>query len=182
MARLRIDSGTLETRIFIAFNHNNDEAARRCPGHLTSMFEMLRKVPNKSVNGTRKIISDDLTDEFIKICTAIHTYSFDIFAYRVTNRSARLSQIQDYIKNDQSYFLPEQRTTLQMFLSQVGLIIKIVKKAEATKQVAASSMEFLRSTYLCWTLPKYNILPNDGLAGNNLTLLDMADKWLFDGA
>src|SRR6266849_2996698 len=38
MARLGSDSGTLQTRLYIVFKHENDETARRCPGHLTPIF------------------------------------------------------------------------------------------------------------------------------------------------
>ncbi|KAF8487750.1 hypothetical protein F5888DRAFT_1911251 [Russula emetica] len=34
MACLKDDKGTLETRLYVVFNHEDDEAARRCPQHL----------------------------------------------------------------------------------------------------------------------------------------------------
>jgi hypothetical protein len=34
--------------------------------------------------------------------------------------------------------------------------------------------------YLYWT--NHNILPKDGLADKNFTLLDLADNWLADSA
>ena len=55
MARLREDEGTLETKLYIVFNHE-DEAARRCPLHLQSIFAMLSQVPCKSaaIDGSPK--------------------------------------------------------------------------------------------------------------------------------
>ena len=47
MARLREDEDTLETELYIVFNRE-DEAARRCPLHLQSIFVMLSQVPCKS--------------------------------------------------------------------------------------------------------------------------------------
>jgi len=56
---------------------------------------MLREVPyTPSANGL-KFFVDDLTGEFIKICIAIHTYSFDIFCvqYRAVKGASKLSAI-----------------------------------------------------------------------------------------
>ena len=36
MASLKDDNGTLETRLYIVFNHEDDETAHRCPRHLAS--------------------------------------------------------------------------------------------------------------------------------------------------
>ena len=190
MARLGNDSGDLlETRLFIAFNHKNDENARRCPGHLMSIFGMLREVPDKSANDSPKAMTDNLTGEFIEICRAIHNYSYEIFAHRVMKRASSLLVIQEYINQDKNQDQPRfksgQHSTLQMFLEQVDLIIEIVTSAEATKQFTASSMECLLSIYQCWTASKYNLIPKDGLTGfakNKVTLLDQVDEWLDEGA
>ena len=62
MASLKDVNGNLETQFFIVFNHNNDEAAHRCPEHLQAIFNMLRQVPYKppATDGSRKIMSNEL--------------------------------------------------------------------------------------------------------------------------
>ena len=44
MARLREDEGTLETELYIVFNHE-DEAARHCPLYLQSIFAKPNPLP-----------------------------------------------------------------------------------------------------------------------------------------
>src|ERR1700733_589182 len=43
MASLKDDKGTLKTRLYIVFNHEEDEAPRRCSHHLGSIFMMLQQ-------------------------------------------------------------------------------------------------------------------------------------------
>jgi len=182
MARIMDDKGTLETRLYIVFNHEDDEAARRCPEHLQSIFKMLRQVPYRppTADGSPKVISEDLENDLIKICGTIHNYSFDIFAHRVNKRKHRLLDIQGYIEQDREHFAPQQRSTLADFLGHVDLIIKTVDNAEATKHLSTTSIEMLLNIYSYWT--EHNLLPRDALAKNKITLLDNADTWLAGSA
>jgi hypothetical protein len=134
MAYLKDINGSLETRLYIVFNHKNDEAAHRCPQHLQVIFNMLRQVPNKppATDGSPKVMSNELENEFVDICRAIHNYSFDIFAHRVTKREHKLSDIRRYIELDQTHFTAQQRSTLVVFLKNVGSIIKHVARAQTT--------------------------------------------------
>jgi hypothetical protein len=69
-ACLEDDKCALETRLYVVFNHGDDEAARRCPQHLQVVFKiMLRQVPYEppAVNGSPKVISDELENNFIEI-------------------------------------------------------------------------------------------------------------------
>jgi hypothetical protein len=47
-------------------------------------------------------------------------------------------------------------------------------------QFPTSTMEMLQTVYSAWT--NDNLLPKDDLAGNALTLLDIADNWLAESA
>ena len=182
MACLKGVNGSLETRLFIGFNHNNDEASRRCPEHLQAIFDMLRQVPYKppATDGSRKIMSNELEDDFVDICRAIHNYSFDIFAHRVTKREHKLSDIRGYIELDQTSFTPQQRSTLVDFLKHVDMIIEHVARAQTTKQLPTLFIRMLLMMYSYWT--RHNLLPEDPPAKNKLTLLDTADAWLASGA
>ena len=51
-ACLKDDKGTLETQLYIVFNHEEDEAPRRCGQHLQSIFKMLQKVPYQPLQWT----------------------------------------------------------------------------------------------------------------------------------
>jgi len=80
MACLKDNSGALETRLYIVFNHEDGEAARHCRQHLETIFNMLRQVPYiPAVDGSPKVTDESLEIDFIEICRAIHNYSFDIF-------------------------------------------------------------------------------------------------------
>jgi hypothetical protein len=70
----------LEMRLYIIFNHEDDEAAGSCAQHLQFIFDMLCQVPYKlpSMEGSRKVISKELKDNLIQICRAIHNHSFEI--------------------------------------------------------------------------------------------------------
>jgi len=177
-ACLKGDKGTLETRLYIVFNHEDDEAASRCPEHLQSIFKMLGNVSYKSptMDGSPKVLSEELEDDFINICRTIHNYSFNIFAHRVTKRRKKLSAIREYIEQDQEQFSSQQRDMLAAFLLHVDLIIKAVDKAEATKQLSINNIRMLLGMYSYWT--EHNILPKDPLAENKVTLLDHVDTWL----
>ena len=50
-----------------------------------------------------KVIANELENDFIEICRAIHNYSFDIFAHRVTKREHKLSDIRGYLELDQTH-------------------------------------------------------------------------------
>jgi hypothetical protein len=180
MACLKDDKGNLETRLYIVFNHEDDDAARRCPQHLQAIFNMLRQVPYKPpAIGSPKVIASELEDDFIEICKVIHDYSFDIFAHRVTKRGDKLSDIREYVEQDQTHFKPEHRSTLLVFLKHVDLIIMKVAKAQTTKQLSTASIKMLLSIYLYWM--DHDLLPKDSLADKKVTLLDNADTWLAEG-
>lgn len=99
MASLKGDNRTLVTRLYIVFNHEGDESARRCPEHLNSIFEMLHKILyTQSAHGSPKMIPNDLFDDLYQICEVIHNYSFDIFVHRVNKHKHWLSSIQEYIE------------------------------------------------------------------------------------
>ena len=63
---------------------------------------MLRQVPYgpPAVDGSTKVIANELENDFIKIYRAIHNYLFDIFERRVTKRLHNLSEIRGYIEQD----------------------------------------------------------------------------------
>jgi len=42
-------------------------------------------------------IAGELENNFIEICRAIHNYSFDVFAHRVTKCECHLAEIREYI-------------------------------------------------------------------------------------
>ena len=143
---------------------------------------MLRKVPYKppAMDGSPKSIAKEFGINLVEICTTIHNYSFDIFAYRVTKRQHKFSAIRGYIEQDQSHFTPERRSKLVAFFKHVEGIFKAVTKAEATKQFSTLNMDMLLSMYSHWT--KHNLIPKDGLADHQITLLDEADEWLAGSA
>jgi len=87
-----------------------------------------------------------------------------------------MSYLQKYIEQDQTYFTPEQRSTLLKFFDHVDLIIRTVTQAQATKQLSASKIQMLIGMYSSWT--GHNLLPRDPLADNQVTLLDNADAFL----
>jgi hypothetical protein len=182
MASLKDDKGTLQMQLYIIFNHEDDEAARSCSRHLQSIFAMLRKVPYKppAMDGSPKVIGKELEDNLIEICRAIHNYSFDIFAHRVTKREDNLSDIWTYVEQDRTQFTPEQRSTLLDFLQHVDGITKTVAKAQRTKQLSIINTQMLLDIYQYWK--KVKLLPEDSLANNRVTLLDNADMWLADSA
>ena len=184
MASLKDVNGSLETQLFIVFNHNNDEAAHRCPEHLQAIFNMLRQVPYKppAAGGSPKVMPDELEDDFVDICGVIHNYSFDIFAHRVTKREQKLSQIRRYIELelDLTRFTPQQRSTLLAFLEDVAMIIDEVRAQQTTKQLSTTFIRMLLILYSDWT--EHDILPEDSVSDNKFTLLDRADAWLADGA
>ena len=87
MASLKDNRDTLDTRLYIVFNCH-DKQARSCS--LT---------PLRCSSGSRspKDIAGELENNFIEICRAIHNYSFDAFARRVTKRECHLAEIREYI-------------------------------------------------------------------------------------
>jgi len=140
---------------------------------------MLRQVPYKppALDGP-KVIANELQNDFIEICRAVHNYSFDIFAHRVTKREHKLSDIRGYIELDRTHFTPQHRSTLVEFLEDVDRIIVIVARAQTTKQFPTISMKILLWIYSYWT--EHDLLPKDSLADKKVTLLDDADAWLAD--
>ena len=129
-----------------------------------------------------KIMENELENDFVDICRAIHNYSFDIFAHRVAKRKHELSHIRRYIEQDQMHFTAQQRSTLVGFLYHVDSIIKKVAKAQTKKQLPAVFIKLLLRMYSFWTEQK--LLPEDSLPDNlnKFTLLDLADTWLASGA
>jgi hypothetical protein len=183
MTSLKDDGGTLESQLYIVFNHGDDEAAHHCRQHLESIFNILRQVPYEppATDGSPKVIANSLENNFIEVCRAIHNHSFDIFAHRVTKRKHKLSDIRGYIEQDQMHFEPQDRSKLVVFLRHVDMIIRVVANAQATtKQLPASTIRLLLSIYSYWT--EHNLLPEDMLASNKPTLLDNVDAWLADSA
>jgi len=178
MACLKGDKGTLETRLYIVFNHQDDEAARRCPEHLRSIFKMLCQVSYKTLatDGSPKVITKGLENDLIILCRTIHNHSFDIFAHRVNKRRHQLLNIRGYIEQEQVHFTPQERSTLAVFLRHVDGIIKTVDNAEATKTFSIINTQMLLSIYSYWT--EHNLLPQDAFAEDKMTLLDKADTWL----
>ena len=66
------------------------------------------------------------------------------------------------------------------FLQHVDAVVMVVTKAQATKQLSTISMKMLLSIYSYWT--QHNLLPEDVVANNKVTLLDNADTWLTESA
>ena len=182
MACIKQDKDDIGTHLYIAFNHENDEAARSCPDHLQSIFGMLHQVPYQPpvTDGSPKVIAKELEGKLIEICRAIHNYSYNIFEYRVNKRKHKFSQIRGYIEQESTNFSSEQRSMLVDFLQHVDMIIKVVADTQATKQLPYIEIQMLLSIYSYWT--KNNLLPNYRLADNKVTLLDHADEWLANGA
>jgi hypothetical protein len=183
MASLKDNTGTLETQLYIVFNRK-DESALRCHEHLQNIFAMLRRVTYRppARGGSPKVITNESEDELIEFCEAIHNYSFDIFAYRVTKREHKLSEIRGYVEQDQTHFSTKQRGALLIFLEQVDRIIIFTKvtNATTTKQLSSSFIKMLLGTYSYWT--EHGLLPKDSLTDNKVTLLDHADAWLTNRA
>ncbi|KAI0271135.1 hypothetical protein BGY98DRAFT_1100352 [Russula aff. rugulosa BPL654] len=156
MASVTRDGDVLKTQLYIVFNHQND-------------------VPYTPTDrGSPKIMPNILMEDFIEICAVIHNYSFNIFKSRVNKHKKNLLEIRNYIEEDEGFFKPEQRGTLLMFLSYVANITRAVTDAEHMNQFPTSTMEMLQTVYSEWT--NDNLLPKDDLAGNALTLLDIADN------
>jgi hypothetical protein len=67
MASLNDCKGILETRVYIAFDHEDDEEARHCCQHLEGIFNMLRQVPYNppAIDGSPMFITDELKNNFI---------------------------------------------------------------------------------------------------------------------
>jgi hypothetical protein len=173
----------LETRLYIVFNHQGDDAARSCPSHLDSVLEILRRVPYEppAKDGPPKVIAPKFRQNQVEICTVIHNHSFDIFAYRVNKHDPRkLSEIRRLIEQDSEDFTSRDRSTLVEFLDHVQFIITAVADAQGTKRLSPASIRMLLKIYSHWT--NHNLLPKDGLADSKLTLLDNAETWLDESA
>src|SRR5216683_5643026 len=181
MASVIRDGNVLKTQLYIVFNHQNDDAAMNCGNHLETIFRMLREVPYTPTDrGSPKFMPNTLKEDFIEICAVIHNYSFNIFKSRVNKRKKNLLEIRNHIEQDEGFFKPEQHSTLLKFLSCVANIMRAITDAEHMNQFPTSTMKMLQTVYSEWT--NDNILPKDDLAGNTLTLLDIADNWLAESA
>ena len=179
MACVKDDNGTSDTRLYIVFDHEDDEPAPKCPQHLETIFEMLRQVPYwPSAVGGLKVIANELKDDFDEICKVIHNYSFDVFAYRVLKREHNLPEIRELIEHS-THFTTEQRSTLVKFLDDVHKIITIVN-AQTPRQFPTLFIKMLLAMYSSWT--KHDLLAKDSLADERLKLLNRADAWLAEGA
>src|SRR5258708_18150345 len=174
MASLKDNAGTLETQLYIVFNHEEDESAVYCPQHLQNIINMLRQVPYRppATDGSPKVIAGELESNYVEICQAIHNYSFDVFRYRITKREHKLSEIRGYIKQDRDDFTDQRRETLLTFLYHVDRIITMTKTM-TTEQFPTTYIDVLLGMYLYWT--QNGLLHKDQPANNNLTLLDSAD-------
>ena len=182
MASLKDSTGILDTKLYIVFNREYDESAFGCYEHLQNIFDMLRQVPYRppAMDGSLKVIANELEDNYIEICKAIHNYSFNIFHYRVTKREHKLSEIRGYIERDQTNFTDQQRSTLLLFLRDVDQIITITTESQTTKQLSDIDIKIFLRLYSYWN--RHNLLPEDPSADNNVTLLDRADTWLDESA
>jgi hypothetical protein len=183
MVCLKGNKSGLETRLYIGFNHQRDDAARSCPSHLDSVIEVLRRVPYEphEMGGSQKVITPKFRQNQVEICTVIHNHSFDIFAYRVNKRDpSKLPEIRRLIEQDSEHFTSQDRSTLVEFLNHVELIIAAVANAQGTKRLPPAGIRMLLSMYSHWT--NHNLLPKGGLADSKLTLLDKAETWLDKGA
>jgi len=181
MASLKDNAGTLETQLYIVFNHEEDESAVDCPQHLQNIINMLRQVPYRpsATDGSPKVIARELESNHVQICQAIHNYSFHVFHYRVTKRGHKLSEIRGYIEQDRQNFSDQQRETLLTFLYYVDRIITMTTTM-TTDQFPTIFIKALLRTYSYWT--HNGLLPKDSPADNKLTLLDRADTWLAESA
>ena len=182
MACIKPYNDTVETRIYVAFDHDNDEAAVSCPEHLRSIFEMFHQVRYRSpaTSDSPRVMGKELEDELVEICGAILNYSYDTFKYRVNKRKHKLSQIREYIEQGSARFSSQRRFTLVEFFKHVDAIINIVADAQATKQLPDMDIRMLLNIYSYWM--NHNLRPYDPLANNKPTLLDEADAWLAEGA
>ena len=182
MASLKDNTGTLETQLYIVFNHKNDKSAIESPQHLHSIINMLRQVPYRPPTTDRspKVIPRELESYHIEIIQAIHNYSSEIFRYRVTKREHKLSEIRGYIERDQTvYFSDQERGILLIFLEQVHTILTMTTTM-TTKQIPTTFIKVLLAMYSYWT--HNGLLPKDPSADDKVTLLDYADTWLAESA
>ncbi len=182
MACLKVNGSSLETRLYITFSHQGDDAARSCPSHLESVIEILRRVPYEppAMDGSPKLIAPKFRQNQIEICTVIHNHSFDIFAHRVNKRKSKVPKIRSLISQDSKHFNPQDRSTLMEFLTHVDIILTTVAYAQDTQTLSPSDIDILIRIYSHWT--NHNLLPKDELADSRLTLLDKAERWLDKGA
>jgi hypothetical protein len=182
MASLKDNADTLETQLYIVFNHDDDESAGDCSQHLQNILTMLRKVTYipPALGGSPKIIAKQLEDSYIEICQAIHDYSFEVFLHRVTKRAHKLSEIRGYIEQDQTdYFSDRERRLLLEFLEDVDLIITTTTTM-TSDHFSATYIKMLLKTHTFWT--RHGLLPKDPPTDKKLILLDKADTWLAESA
>src|SRR5260370_27772946 len=163
MVCLKGNKSGLETRLYIVFNHQRDDAARSCPSHLDSVIEILRRVPYEppEMGGSQKVITPKFRQNQVEICTVIHNHSFDIFSYRVNKPDpSKLSWIRRLIAQDSRHFTSQDRSMLVEFLNHVELIIAAVANAQGTKRrFSPAGIRMLVGMYSHWT--NHNLLPKD---------------------
>ncbi|KAI0276905.1 hypothetical protein BGY98DRAFT_1097818 [Russula aff. rugulosa BPL654] len=181
MASLKDDGGTLETQLYIIFNHEDDEAAHRCRQHLEcvcveTIFSMLREVPYEppAMDGSPKVIANSLETYFIEICGAIHNYSFDIFAHRLTKHKHKLSDIRGYIEQDRTRF-DSKRVQLRTILGlEVGGVPSACRhdchgrRQRADHETTSFHHHYTNTSKHLLVLTKHN-LPKDMFSDNKVT-------------
>ena len=126
MASVKDNTSTLETQLYIVFNHQNDESVLACTQHLQNIINMLCQVPfaSSATDSSLKVILRELESNQIEICQAIHDYSFEVFQYCVTKCEHKLLEIWRYIEQDQmNYFSDQEHRTLLEFLHNVVGIV-----------------------------------------------------------
>ena len=132
------------------------------------------------MDGSPKVITEDLESNLIEVGRAIHKNAFDVFAHRVNKREHKISDIREYIERKPERFTVEQHPILMEFLQRVDMIIETVASAQTTKDLSAEDIQMISSSYLYWT--EHDLLPKDALTDKKLTVLDHADASLAEGA
>lgn len=184
MATLTDNHGTLETKLYVVFNHElGDDGNHDCRHHLETILSMLREVPYEppvpATDGSSKTTALSLETNLVELLKVIHEYSFDVFAHRVKKREDRLSEIWGYVEQTQ-HFGTEDRSKLVIFFREVRGIILAVNHAQTLNELSESRIQMILGIYSEWT--DHNLLPDLDATGDKLTLLDRLDKWLVDGA
>ncbi|KAI0282111.1 hypothetical protein BGY98DRAFT_132673 [Russula aff. rugulosa BPL654] len=119
VACIKQDKDALETQIYIAFNHETDEAARSCPNHLQSIFGMLRQVLYQPpvTDGSPKVIAKELEGKLVEIAepsTTTHTTSLRI---ALTSASTSFRRSGGILSKDRRTCRPSYVRSCCLFLS-----------------------------------------------------------------
>jgi len=148
MAYLKDDKGTLETRLYIVFNHEHDEAAYRCPQHLRAYLICFAKSPTSHLQRTAPRRSSGTCYRTTSSKSAEPSTTTHSTFLHIALPSARTSfRTFGYIEQDQTHFTPQHRSTLVAFLNHMDAIIKKVANAQTTKQLSTTSVKILLSIY-----------------------------------